>query len=383
MIHRISNLSESRSFLLLGPRGTGKSTLLSQWAKEKSVILYDLLDPAVEATLHHKPQTIIDNWLAEKHDWIIIDEIQKIPKLLDVVQLGISKYKINFALTGSSARKLRRGSSNLLGGRASEFHLHPLTFLELGKKFDLIDVLSYGSLPEIHQLSKTEKERALYSYVSTYLKEEILVEQIIRKIDPFRKFLEVAAQMNGKILNYAKIGNDSNVEQKSVARYFQILHDTLIGVFLEPYHHSIRKRQSQKAKFYFFDCGVTRALQNNLKIALTDQTFQYGDLFEQFVILEIMRLNDYYEKRFKFSYLVTKDGVEIDLIIERPGERIVLIEIKSSAENNTNHAKHLKLLEPEFKKPEMYVINNAAKPALIDGVNYVNWSSGIKQLFKH
>ncbi len=382
MIPRLCKLSKSRSFFLLGPRGTGKSTLLEEWSKGKSITNYDLLDPATEALLNIKPESILENWLVQKPEWILIDEIQKNPKLLDVVHLGISKHKIKFALTGSSARKLRRGSANLLGGRASEFHLHPFTHLEMGKKFNLAETLAFGSLPEIYQLEPIEKERALYSYVSTYLKEEILVEQIIRKIDPFRKFLEVAAQMNGKILNFSKISKDSAVEVKSVARYFQILDDTLIGFFLEPYSHSVRKRQSQKAKFYFFDCGVTRALQNNLKVPLTVQTIQYGNLFEQFIILEFIRLNDYYEKRFKFSYLATKDGVEVDLIIERPGQSIVLIEIKSSTTNNSDDSKHLKHLKADFKTPQLYVLNNAKTGTVIDNVKYINWADGIKEIFE-
>ncbi len=382
MIPRLCKLSKLRTFLLLGPRSTGKSTLLEEWSKGKSIAIYDLLDPATEALLNQKPEAILENWLIKKPEWILIDEIQKNPKLLDVVHLGISKHKIKFALTGSSARKLRRGSSNLLGGRASEFHLHPFTHLEMGKKFNLAETLAFGSLPEIYQLEPIEKERALYSYVSTYLKEEILVEQIIRKIDPFRKFLEVAAQMNGKILNFSKISKDSGVEVKSVARYFQILDDTLIGFFLEPYSHSVRKRQSQKAKFYFFDCGVTRALQNNLKVPLTAQTIQYGNLFEQFVILEIIRLNDYYEKHFKFSYLATKDGVEVDLIIERPGQSIILVEIKSTAVNNSDDSKHLKHLKADFKSPQLYVFNNAKTATVIDDVKFTNWMDGIKDIFE-
>ena len=381
MIQRLCPLSTSRSFFLFGPRGTGKSTLLEQWSKKQDVELYDLLDPKTEAELNHHPELILERWLANKTEWIIIDEIQKNPKLLDLVQKGIPKHKIKFALTGSSARKLRRGTANMLGGRASEFHLHPFTHNELSNDFNLMETLSWGSLPEIISLDNKEKSRALFSYVSTYLKEEVLVEQLIRKIEPFRKFLEIAAQMNGKILNYAKISKDSGVEEKSVARYYQILDDTLIGFFLEPYERSIRKRQSQKAKFYFFDCGVTRALQNQLGLPLTEQTYSYGDLFEQFVILEFIRLNDYYEKRFKFSYLLTKDNVEVDLLIERPGKPTVLIEIKSSKENISDHGKSLKSIGSSFHNPKLYVLNNAEKPIMRDNIKFINWKKGIHEIF--
>ncbi len=329
-----------------------------------------------------RPEKILEDWKGHKSDWIVIDEIQKIPKLLDVVHQGIETHKIKFGITGSSARKLRRGTSNLLGGRASEFHLHPITHVEIGNDFNLLAYLCWGGLPEIFSLDQQEKERALYSYVSTYLKEEILVEQIIRKIEPFRKFLEVAAQMNGKVLNYSKISRDSGVEEKSVARYYQILDDTLIGFFLEPYHHSIRKRQSQKAKFYFFDCGVTRALQNTLPLELSEQTIAFGDLFEQFIILEFIRLNDYYETRYKFSYLLTKDGVEIDLIVERPGKAAALVEIKSTSTNREEDMVNLKSISNEFKKADCYVLNNSTMSTEILGVRFVNWKVGIQEIFK-
>jgi len=382
MIPRICNLSKSRSFLLLGPRSTGKSTLIKGWIKGKSVQIYNLLEPAVEAQLMSRPEKILEDWRVHKSDWIVIDEIQKIPKLLDVVHQGIESYKIKFGITGSSARKLRRGSSNLLGGRASEFHLHPVTHVEIGSDFNLLSYLSWGGLPEIFSLDQQDKERALYSYVSTYLKEEILVEQIIRKIEPFRRFLEVAAQMNGKILNYSKISRDSGVQEKSVARYYQILDDTLLGFFLEPYHQSIRKRQSQKAKFYFFDCGVTRALQNTLALQLSEQTVAFGDLFEQFVVLEFIRLNDYYEARFKFSYLLTKDGVEIDLIVERPGRPVALVEIKSISKNREEDMMNIKSISNEFEKVDCYVLNNSTTSTEIRGVRFMNWKDGIQEIFK-
>jgi predicted AAA+ superfamily ATPase len=374
-------LSKSRSFFLFGARGVGKSTLLEHWRTDQSSELYDILDPSTEIKLSSRPELILENWAAKKTEWIIIDEIQKIPKLLDVVQTGITKHKIKFALTGSSARKLRRGGANLLGGRASEYHLHPISFMELTSKFNLVQALAFGSLPEILDLPIEDKERALYSYISTYLKEEVLVEQLVRKIEPFRRFLEVAAQMNGKILNFAKIARDAGVEEKSVARYFQILDDTLIGFFLDPYHASIRKRQAQKAKFYFFDCGVTRALQNQLSIPLNEQTISYGDLFEQLVILEIFRLNDYLETRFRFSYLLTKDNVEVDLIVERPGRPHCLIEIKSSKKNEIDHAKSLLGIRDSFERPDCFVFNNTDQEMKYQDIHFLNWREGIKQIF--
>ncbi|MGZ5280085.1 MAG: ATP-binding protein [Pseudobdellovibrionaceae bacterium] len=381
MIRRLAKLSKSHSFFLFGPRGTGKSTLLKSWKKGLSVLYIDLLQPEVEARYSLNPQYLLNDWQAEKSDWIVIDEIQKVPKLLDVVQMGIVNHKIKFALTGSSARKLKRGSANLLGGRAFDFHLHPFTSAELKEKFSLIDSLRWGSLPEIFELETQDKKRRLYSYVSTYLKEEVLIEQLVRKIEPFRKFLEVAAQMNGKILNYAKISRDAGIEEKNVSRYYQILDDTLVGFFLEPYENSVRKRQTQKAKFYFFDTGVTRALQNTLEIEVVPQTEAYGNLFEQFFILECIRMNDYLEKRFKFSYLKTKDNLEIDLIIERPGKSEILIEIKSKPKIAAEDASSLLKIKGAFKKPELLVVSNQTQGSVLEEVHCLHWKKALEKIF--
>lgn len=383
MIQRICNLSKSNSFFLFGPRGTGKSTLLRGWKKGLSCFSVDLLDPATELRYSSNPASLLDDWKAQKTEWIFIDEIQKIPKLLDVVHLGIEKHKIKFALTGSSARKLRRGAANLLGGRAFDFHLHPFTSTELKNDFKLLPSLTYGTLPKIFEFDDVkDKKRYLYSYVSTYLKEEILVEQIVRKIEPFRKFLEVAGQMNGKILNHASIARDAGIEERSVQRYYQILDDTLLGFLLEPYHASVRKRQSKKSKFYFFDCGVARALQNTLELELAPQTPAFGDLFEQFVINEFIRLNDYQEKRCRFSYLKTKDDVEIDLIIERPGQPITLIEIKSKSSITASDVKPLLAIAKDIKKSRCYVLSTMQTESEIEGVRCLPWEKGLKEILK-
>jgi predicted AAA+ superfamily ATPase len=346
----------------------------------------DLLDSVLFQRYATHPELLIADWQANKTNWIFIDEIQKIPSLLDVIQKQMRSGGVFFALTGSSARKLRRGASNLLGGRCFEFHLHPFTHLELENStsgFDLHSVLSWGSLPYLVNAPVTHRVNALYSYITTYLREEILIEQIIRKIEPFQKFLEVAAQMNGKIINYAKISRDTGVEEKSVARYFQILDDTLIGFHLYPYNKSLRKQQAQKAKFYFFDTGVTRALQNVVTLDLHVQTKGYGDLFEQFIILEFFRLNDYYEKHFKFYYFRSKDGVEVDLIISRPGLPDVLIEIKSKDYFDVDDSKNLINIGSSFTAKEMFVFSNCKINSLVNDVNYVFWMDGFKKIFRN
>lgn len=383
MIQRICNLSNSNSFFLFGPRGVGKSTLLSSWKQGLSCFSVDLLDSQTELKYNSDPSSLLNDWEALKTEWIFIDEIQKIPKLLDVVHLGIETHKIKFALTGSSARKLRRGAANLLGGRAFDFHLHPFTSIELKDDFHLLASLAYGTLPKVFEFADVQdKKRYLYSYISTYLKEEVLVEQIVRKIEPFRKFLKVAGQMSGKTLNHASIARDAGIEERSVQRYYQILDDTLLGFLLEPYHSSVRKRQSKKSKFYFFDCGVTRALQNSLELELAPATPAFGDLFEQFVINEFVRLNDYYEKRCRFSYLKTKDDVEIDLIVERPGQPVALIEIKSKSVITISDIKPLLTIAKDIKKSRCYLLSTMVTESEIDGVRCLPWNKGLQEILK-
>jgi uncharacterized protein len=187
-------------------------------------------------------------------------------------------------------------------------------------------------LPKIFEFTTSEeKQQFLQSYALTYLKEEVWAEQLIKKLEPFRRFFEVAAQCNGKIINYANIARDVGVDDKTIKNYFSILEDTLLAVILEPFKNSFRKRFREAPKFYFFDVGVVRALARMLTVIPHAGTSYYGELFEAFVILECIKLATYYQTEFKFSYLMTAAGVEVDLVVERPGESTLLIEIKSSS----------------------------------------------------
>jgi len=348
------------------------------------ILFFDLLDPGIEKDFAKSPEKLLEivNSYKEKPEWIIIDEIQKIPKLLDVVHKLIFEKKIKFALTGSSARKMRRDSANLLAGRAFSFYLYPLTFNELGTDFNLDEVLEFGALPGIFEfIGSLDKKRFLLSYIQTYIKEEILVEQLVRNIDPFRSFLEVAAQSNTEIINYTNIARDAGTASKNVERYFDILNDTLLGFFLEPYSRSVRVRQKKSPKFYFFDCGVVRALSNEINQELLPQTFSYGHLFEQFVICEIYRLNHYYEKNWKLSYIKTGADVEIDLIIEKQKNVFILIEIKSSKNIHNDHLSSLKTLGSEFKNSTKYLFCQEKFPRKIEDITIINWEDGIKEIF--
>ncbi len=330
MFKRLVTLSKTHSFFLFGARSTGKSTLLDQEFNHQSALWIDLLDPETEERLSSNPAQLKQLVATSKPGWVVIDEIQKVPELLNVVHSLSRSDGPRFALTGSSARKLKRGGANLLAGRAFNYVCHPLTHLELGERFSIDEALRYGSLPPIPGLDDGNKRDFLRAYVDTYFREEIVAEQIVRKMKPFRNFLQVAAQMNGKILNRNKIARDVGVDHVTVQNYFEVLEDTLVGFHLEPFHQSIRKRQRAASKFYYFDTGVTRALTRRLEVALEPGTSAYGDAFEHWVILEIKRLCDYFQPDWRLSYVRTKDDAEIDLIIERPGMKTVAIKIKSS-----------------------------------------------------
>ena len=383
MFNRIINPLKTHSFFLFGARGTVKSTWLKHYFSATPHMYIDLLDFDTEDLFNKTPNELLKRIeaLNDKKTWILIDEIQKIPKLLDLVHLCIEKHHTLFALTGSSARKLRQGAANLLAGRAFVFNLFPLTHIELKQNFDLVEALHWGTLPEIFHLSDSlSKARYLKTYTQTYLKEEIIAEQVIRKLNPFRQFLEVAAQQNGEIINFSNIARDVGVDTVTVQSYFQILEDTLIGYLLQPYHRSIRKRQRSNPKFYFFDLGIKRSLEGMLSVELKENTYAFGKAFEHFIIIEMIRLNIYFEKDYKFSYLRTKDNAEIDLIIERPGLPPALIEIKSKKRVDERDTKTLEHFLNDFDHATAYVFSNDPHKKKIGNVLALPWSEGMREI---
>lgn len=382
MFKRLVKISKTHSFFLFGARSTGKSTLLEEHFPPDKALWVDLLNPDLEDRLSRNPEHLKEMVSASKHTWIVIDEIQKIPELLNVIH-SLSKNKnLHFALTGSSARKLKRGGANLLAGRAFNYVCHPLTHLELGGQFSLQNVLQFGALPEIFSLSSEEKNDYLRAYVDTYFKEEIVAEQIVRKLKPFRNFLQVAAQMNGKILNKNRIAIDVGVDHITVQSYFEVLEDTLIGFLLEPFAESVRKRQRKAAKFYYFDTGVTRALKRTLALPLPPGTYEYGTVFEHFIILEVKRLMEYRKPDWRLSYLRTKDDAEIDLIIERPGLKRAAVEIKSTFRITELDAKTRSFakLVADLDNTDGFLLSQDPVERKVDGTWCLPWQKGFVEL---
>ncbi|MFZ9521403.1 MAG: ATP-binding protein [Silvanigrellaceae bacterium] len=375
MFQRSVKLPEEHCFFLFGARGTGKTTLLR--ARFPDAYSIDLLDHEIESTLMLNPHHLAAMLASAKSNQVVIDEIQKIPKLLDEVHRLIEtpgNEKI-FILTGSSARKLKAGGANLLAGRAFLRNLFPLTSLELENRFDLLEALRWGTLPKIFSCNSDEMKRDyLESYAHLYLKEEVWGEQIIRNLPPFRKFLEVSAVNAGKIVNTANVARDVGVDPKTVQSYYSILEDTLLGFHIDAYHSSVRKRLRQAPKFYFFDNGVTRALARMLTVEPKTGTNYFGDLFEQLVINEFVRLNSYEMRDYRFSYLQSASGVEIDLVVERPGRPLALVEIKSTESVREDHLSGLDNFQRDFPDAELFLLSRDRHAKKFGRIQALPWS---------
>jgi predicted AAA+ superfamily ATPase len=387
LIKRLQTLTRGYSFFLFGPRGCGKSTLLEQLYTSTSAHWISFLDAEAESKFALNPNHLIEvvNALDAKTKFVVIDEVQKIPKILDIVHLLIEKHKTKkiFILTGSSARKLKAGSANLLAGRAVVYHLFPFSFCELGERFNHSDAMTWGLLPRVAlESSNSLKRKILVAYANTYLKEEVWGEHLVKNLDPFRRFLEVAAQSSGKILNFAKISHDVGADDKTVKTYYQVLEETLLGFFLDPYHASFRKRFLRKPKFYFIDIGISRALANQLSVPPTPGTSYYGEIFEQLVISEIYKLIHTRDLDYKLSYFTTTHGVEIDLVVERPGMKTLLIEIKSAAQPHQLELKNLQAIANDFDEAEAICLSNCLESFRVHSVSVYPWRIGVEKFFR-
>lgn len=384
MIKRLLKLIQNHSSLLFGPRGVGKSTLLRSLFTEENSVTFNLLKVEIQNRFKQNPDELskIVKALPSHIRHIIIDEIQKVPMLLDVIHDLIESTDKHFIMTGSSARKLKGGGANLLAGRAFVNALHPFSFFEVEDRFELLDALQWGLMPKIFEYPDDElKARYLQTYAHTYLKEEIWEEHFVKELEPFRRFLEVAAQMNSKIINYSNIAKDVGIDDKTVKSYYAMLEDTLIGFFLEGFEHSFRKRLSTKPKFYFFDMGITRALSRMLSVPLVPSTAGYGEVFEHFIILECVKLRDAQHLEYKFSYLKTKDDVEVDLVVERPGQLPLFIEIKSSSSVTQESISSFFHLSKDFGECEAICICDEPYEKMIDHVRIIPWKIALKRYF--
>lgn len=312
---------------------------------------------------------------------VFIDEVQKLPPLLDEVHHLMERYKgrLRFLLTGSSARKLKRGGANLLAGRAWTLKLHPLTHRE--GVADLRRALQFGTLPGIY-LSEEEPERNLRAYVETYLKEEIMQEALVRRVDGFVRFLDLAGQMHGEPANFAKIARDCGVTTKTAQDYFSILVDTLVAFRIDGWTRSVRKQLRQSPKFYWFDGGVLNAICGELKTELKDSSYRFGKLFETWILLEMIRLNDYTEADYRFFYWRTNTGMEVDVILSRGlSEPPIAIEIKSRTAPQAEDVRGLKSFQSENPKAKLLCICRSPRAYRLGDITVYPWREALEVLF--
>ncbi len=364
------NLPDNRSAFLWGPRKTGKT----YWINERfsDSVLIDLLKTDVFADYASRPSLLREQYQEHK-GLVVIDEIQMVPDLLNEIHWLIENSDVSFLMIGSSARKLRRGHVNLLGGRAWRYTMAPLTYAET-KGFDLGQVIISGLLPP-HFLS-SDPVQDLRSYVADYLKEEIAAEAVIQNMPAFAEFLRVAALTSGELLNYTNVGRETGVSAKAVRNYFQILEDTLLGFRVPPWRKKKKRRLIETEKFYLFDVGVTNYLARR---APRIGTPEFGKSFEQYILMELKAYQAYRNPELDIRYWRTSSGFEVDFIL---GNMNVAIEVKGSEKIHSGHTKGLKALLEEQTIDMAIIVSLEKQPRKLDpSIEVLPWRVFLETLW--
>ena len=369
-------LQRDQSAFLWGPRKTGKSTYLKQVFPES--IVYDFLKTDVTLDFIRNPALLREQLLADRKraaaSPVILDEVQKVPAILDEVHWLIENEGLNFILCGSSARKLIKGRANLLGGRAWRFEMFPFVFPEI-KRFDLLRALNQGLIPS-HYLQRNY-QRSLRAYVQDYLKEEVFNEGLMRNIPAFSRFFEAMGYSHGELINYSNIARDCGVDAKTVKEYFQILIDTLLGAYVMPF----KKRQgrqviSKASKFYLFDVGVAGHLSKR-KIN-EERGDQFGKALEHFIFMELNAHRSYLDLHYGIDFWRTKSGLEVDFIL---GGGEVAIEVKGTRRIDNTDMRALKAFMDEFKPRLGIIVSNEKKERLIGDILVLPWQNFLSRLW--
>ena len=365
----IGRLLEKRSFFLLGPRQTGKTTLIQHVLPD--IRFYDLLDSANYLALSRNPGRLAEE-IGSSVKRVVIDEIQRLPSLLNDVQRLIETRDVKFLLTGSSARKLRRGGINLLGGRARVKYLHPLTYRELGDKFVLNQAMQRGLLPSIY--FSDDPRADLESYAGLYLQQEIMAEGATRNIPAFSRFLKIAAHSNGGIVNFTNIASDAQVARTTVYEYYEILKDTLILRELPPWKKTVKRKPLASSKYYFFDVGVVSALQGR---PFLPGTPEFGEAFETFIMHELSSWSDYASGEL-LSFWRSKSGFEVDFII---GDHTA-IEVKAKENVSSQDIKSLRALREENKLKHFLCVCMEKRSRDVDGIKILPYTEFLTSLWE-
>jgi predicted AAA+ superfamily ATPase len=364
----LNALLAKKSHFLLGPRQTGKTFLIRQTLDNARV--YDLLDSETYLSLSRNPGRISEE-IQSQDQIVAIDEIQRLPELLNEVHRLIEERRIRFLLTGSSARKLRRGGINLLGGRARTKYLHPLTYKELNKHFNLHQAIECGLIPSIY--FSDDPRADLQAYAGSYLQQEILAEGMTRNVPAFSRFLHVAALCNGTIVNFTNVANDAQVARTTVYEYFEILKDTLILYELPAWRKSKKRKPLASSKYYFFDIGVVSALQEREFRAGTPE---FGEAFETYLMHEMTCFSDYISGE-KLSYWRSTSGFEVDFII---GDHTAL-EIKAKKNISANDIKPLRMLAEEGKLKRFICVSMEPRRRKVGGIDILPYKEFLDLLW--
>jgi len=377
MIKRLLRKPE-QSILLLGPRGTGKSTWIHHHFKD--AVIYDLLNTSESLRLSREPEALYRELESVPADrWIVIDEVQKVPALLDEVHRLIENKGLRFVLSGSSARKLRRGGTNLLAGRAIVRHMFPFVSAELGSDFSVSEAMVNGTLPMA--VLGGDPVSYLTTYAETYLQEEIKAEALTRSIGHFSRFLEVAARQNGQVTNVAGIARDAAVSRQTVQNYFNVLVDTLVGYWIEPWKLKRRTKQVQHPKFYLFDSGVARTLSGRIAYPPTQE--ESGQLLETLLFNEIRSFLSYSKLHYRIHFWRSYDGVEVDFLCET-STGFVAAEFKASPkwEKRFNRGLHRMKSELGERLTGCYGVYLGDRAAVWDDVHLLPVREFLKRLWE-
>lgn len=369
----LPDLLEQKSFFLFGPRAVGKSTLIEQQLTGQALVI-DLLDSATFQRITSDYGELEAMVVNSSYSIFVIDEIQKLPQLLNDVHRLIERQRVHFLLTGSSTRKLQRGGVNLLAGRAWQAQLFPLTKGEI-PQFKLEHYLHYGGLPAVSFSMRPEEE--LRAYVSTYMQHEIQQEGLVRKLPSFTRFLQAMALSNCEVLNYTKIGNDCQVAPSTVTEYVQILEDTLLGSLLLPCTASHQRKATRTAKFYFFDTGVARTLADIERIERNSSL--YGKSFEHFIYMELRAYLSYTRQRHQLMFWRTRHGYEVDFVV---GTELA-VEVKAANAVSRRDLKGLRAFSQEGICKKFYLVSQDRLDKKYDSFYAVHWETFLQRLWNN
>lgn len=373
MFQRLLKPPLNKSFFLFGPRATGKTS----WVKTTfpDAIYLDLLESSKYLQLMAAPQ-LLENFIPKKFDgWVVIDEVQKVPALLNEVHRLIESKKIKFVLTGSSARQLRKKGVNLLAGRALRYSMYPLTTQELGEAFDLQQALLWGMLPALQK--ETDKKLYLSTYVATYLREEVLQEGLTRNLPAFSRFLEAASFSQASMLNMSEIARECSIDRKTVESYFLILEDLLLSYRIPIFTKRAKRELVTHPKFFYFDAGIYRALRPLGNLDSPEEIS--GAALETLFLQELLAVNSYLRLDYEVFFWRTKAGIEVDFILYGP-KGLIAFEIKRSKNLHSIDTKGLKVFKEEYPMSKLYLLYGGEQELYSDDIVVMPFEKALKNL---